>query len=215
MRDLPTVSVMILLLATPAAAQTGNPGGAEPGTLQPRSGGPSTAQPNDTDRLFAHLIAVGGVAEIEAGRMAQDKAHAGAVKDFAQRMVQDHTKANDELASWAKSTDIRLPSELDDTHKAVQAGLRQAHGAGFDHAYMRGQIEDHQKAVQLLEWEIGSGQNAKLQKLAAQVLPTVLEHLEMAQSVLTDLTGQAPTSADDAATGSVPAPSKSAPVRSR
>ncbi len=214
MRVLLIVPVIGFLLSGQVAAQTGNPGGAEPGMPQSRSGGPSPVQPNSTDRLFVQLIAIGGRAEVEAGRTAQNKAQSGGVKEFARRMVQDHGQANDELASRAKAADIHLPAGLDEEHKGIQAGLQRARDVDFDLAYMRGQVEEHQKAVQLLEWEIDSGQNAELQRLAAQLLPTVLAHLEIAQSLAAGLTGQEPPTT--ATTGSMlPAGDGSHPDRSR
>lgn len=202
MRVLLTVPVIGFLLAWPAAAQIDNPGGAAPGMPQPKSGRPSPVRPNTTDRLFVQLTAIGGRAEVEAGKTAENKAQSGSVKEFARRMVQDHGKAEDKLASLANEADIRMPDELDEAHKSMQGGLQQAHDGDFDLAYIRGQIEEHQKAVQLLEWEINSGQYADLQRLAVQILPTVLAHLEMAQRLATSLTGQGPPTT--ATTGSVP-----------
>jgi putative membrane protein len=64
-------------------------------------------------------------------------------------------------------------------------------GSNFDHAYLHGQIVEHQKTVQLLEWEINSGQDAGIKRFASEALPTVLQHLQMAQDLMTQITGQA------------------------
>jgi putative membrane protein len=85
---------MIVLLAGPALGQSGNPAGMTPGT------GPE--QPNNPDRLFVHAAAIGGMAEVELGELARERAQGEAVKEFARRMVEDHGKANDRLVSIAK-----------------------------------------------------------------------------------------------------------------
>jgi putative membrane protein len=84
-----------------------------------------------------------------------------------------------------------LPDELDPDHQRQRAELEELEGAEFDLAYMRGQIVDHQKTVQLLIWEIGSGQDAEIQRFAAATLPTVLRHLEMARDLTAELKGEA------------------------
>jgi putative membrane protein len=69
------------------------------------------------------------------------------------------------------------------------AELKGLSGPQFDLAYMQGQLIEHQKTVQMLQWHWSMGQNAELQKLSAESLPAVLEHLEMAQAIVSQLTG--------------------------
>jgi putative membrane protein len=183
MRLLATISLMLVLLAMPASAQSGNPAGMTPGT------GPQ--QPNNPDRLFVRAAALGGMAEIELGELARQKAQSEAVKDFARRMVEDHGKANDRLISLAKEDGIAVPDELDQEHKATRERLEAMSGAEFDRAYLQGQVVDHQKTAQLLEYEIGSGQDADLKSFAAEILPIVLQHLRAAQTLQAEMTGKA------------------------
>jgi putative membrane protein len=106
-------------------------------------------------------------------------------------MVEDHGKANDTLKGLADTSKIPLPEELDPDHKRQRAELEKLEGAEFDLAYIRGQIVDHQKTVQLLIWEIGSGQDAELQRFASETLPTVLQHLQIARDLHAELSRQA------------------------
>ena len=85
-----------------------------------------------------------------------------------------------------------MPDELDDEHKAMRAQLESLSGAEFDLDYIQGQVVDHQKTVQLLEYEIGSGQDVELKSFASEILPVVLGHLEMAQNIQAELTANAP-----------------------
>ena len=152
-----------------------------PPPVGPRPGVPAPNHANTQDRLFALLLAAGGAAEVDFGRLAEGKAQNEAVKQFARRMVQDHTKANGELSSLANAAQIPLPGELDPDQKDMRAKLESLSGAVFDLTYMQGQVIDHQKTVILLQWEIGQGQDAPIQQWASATLPVVLGHLEMAR----------------------------------
>jgi putative membrane protein len=175
------------VLVTPALAQMGNPGNMTPGTAQSARGVPAPNETNIQDQLFTRLVARGGAAEVDFGQLAERKTQNEAVKEFARHMVQDHGKANEELANVANSAQIPLPGDLDPDQKDLRAKLESAAGGVFDLTYMQGQVVEHQKSVILLQWEIGQGQNAPLQQWAVATLRVVLAHLEMAKSVLTDL----------------------------
>ena len=176
----------VFLVATPAASQIGNPAGVAPGTQEAAPGEPAPHQTNTEDRLFVQLLAAGGMAEVDFGRLAEGKARSQPVKDFAQLMVADHTKANRELERLAKAAQIPLPSELNPEDKSMRSTLESVSADAFELAYMQGQVVDHQKAVVLLIWEIGQGQDAPLQQWAAATLPIVLGHLEMAKALVTE-----------------------------
>ncbi|UXN66455.1 DUF4142 domain-containing protein (plasmid) [Phyllobacterium sp. A18/5-2] len=154
-------------------------------------GVPAAHQTNNQDRLFAQLAAAGGLAEVDFGKLAGAKAANADVKEFAQAMVHDHSDANSKLKVLADSAKIPLPDALDADHKAIRQKLDTVEGHAFDVAYIRAQIIDHQKTAQMLAWEIGSGQDAQLQKYAAATLPVVMNHLRMAQNLASALTGQA------------------------
>ncbi len=197
---MPRVAIALglsLLPATAVMAQIGNPAGMAPDTRFEAPGVPAPNQTNYQDRLFAQLTATGGMAEVEFGNLALERAVNSGVKDFAQRMVGDHDKANDTLKGLAEESKIPLPDELDPDHKRQRADLEKLEGTEFDLAYMKGQIVDHQKTVQLLIWEIGSGQDAEIQRFAAATLPTVLRHLEMARNLTAELKGGTTTARND------------------
>ena len=172
-----------LLLVGPAWGQ-GNPAGMTLGT------GPQ--QPNNADRAFVRGATLGGMAEVEFGSLAQQRAQSDAVKEFAGLMVEDHGEANDRLAGIGKEDGVAVPSELDPKHQAMLDQLEKMSGTAFDRAYIRGQVADHQKASQLLQYELGSGQDVELRSFASEILPIVLQHLQMAQDIQAELTGSAP-----------------------
>jgi len=191
-RLLASTSLTFMLAAAPVWAQVGNPAAMSPGTPQSQPGTPAPNPPNQQDRLFVQQAGMGGMAEFALGRLAEQRAQNAAIKDFGRRMVQDHGRANDQLASLARAANIPVPQALDPEHRAIQEQLEKLSGAAFDLAYIRGQVQEHQKTSLLLEWEIGSGQDAELQRFAAATLPIVLDHLQKARDLQTQLTGQGP-----------------------
>jgi putative membrane protein len=192
MRLILIVAGLVAVAVVPAAAQMGNPAGRTPGTPQSEPGQPAPHHPNAQDRLFVYLAHTGGLAEVAAGRSAEKRASSAAVRDFARRMVQDHSKANEQLVPLAKAANIPLPETPDPDHRAQQSELDKLSGAAFDRAYMQQQLVGHQKMTTILQWQIGSGQDPALQRHATQNLPIVLEHLRMAQVIIAELTKAAP-----------------------
>jgi putative membrane protein len=176
-----------------AVAQTmPNAGFIEPNTPGMETGSLAPNHLSGTDKLFIRQAAIGGRAEVELGKLAQQKGNAQAVRNFGERMVSDHSKANDHLMRLGKAADPSIPKEPDPEHKRIRDELNQASGKDFDVAYMASQIQAHQKTVNLLLWEISFGQSADLTKYAADTLPTVMEHLEIAKQQHAALTSAPP-----------------------
>jgi putative membrane protein len=165
-----------LALAFGASAQTTSPSTGM-GTKSSAS-----SQKANPDSGFARKAAMDGLAEVELGNMAQQKAANEQVKQFGARMVQDHTKANDELKQLASSKGIDLPTALDSKHKKDMDKLGTLSGAKFDKAYMSHMVDDHKKAVSEFKKQAKSGKDADLKAFASKTLPTLEEHLKMAQS---------------------------------
>ena len=182
-----SLALGLAILASPASGQIGNPAEMAPDTKMEALGVPAPNQTNYQDRLFAQLATVGGIAEVDLAKLAAHRAESSGVKQFASRMVEDHSKANDKIKAVADKSKIPLPHGPDEAHKKIRGDLEKLEGKRFDIAYLQIQVTDHQKTAQLLTWEIGSGQDADLQRLAAETLPTVLEHLGIARSLYAEL----------------------------
>ena len=151
---------------------------------QPRvSGQPADSSTKDTlnqeGKLFIKEAATGGMAEIELSKIAQ-KSENSDVKTFADRMVRDHTAANEQLAGIATSLGAEMPKALDSEHERAREKLQKLHGKAFDEQYMRDMVEDHNKAVKLFQQEERAGHNAQLKEFAQKTLPTLEQHQKMA-----------------------------------
>ena len=133
------------------------------------------------DRAFVKDVASGGMAEVELGNLAKEKASNADVKQFADRMVTDHSKANDELKSWAQQKNVTLPTELDAKHKAKRDQLAKLSGEAFDKAYMREMLTDHQHDVAAFKRQSSAAKDPDLKAWAGKTLPTLQDHLKQAR----------------------------------
>ena len=150
-----------------------------PGAAQQNTKG---AEPK-ADSRFIMEAAEGGMAEVELGRLATEKASSDDVKKFGQRMVDDHTKANDQLKSIAAQKNITLPSGVGAKNKAEMDRLSKLSGAEFDKAYIAHMVADHRKDVAEFQREANSGKDADVKGFASQTLPTLQEHLKLAEDI--------------------------------
>jgi len=128
---------------------------------------------------FVTRAAQGGLTEVAVSRAAATNARDAKVKQFAERMVQDHSKANDELASLAKSKGLQVPTALDAEHQAIVQKLTRKTGAELDAAYAKQMQEDHAKTVALFQAATKLS-DPELAAFAKQTLPTLQEHKHMA-----------------------------------
>jgi putative membrane protein len=151
------------------------------GTTPPASAS-SNANVSHSDKKFIEKAAEGGMAEVQLGQMAAQKASDPQVKQFAQRMVEDHSKANDKLKQVAASKNVTLPTEVPSSAKREEDKLNKLSGDKFDKEYMNHMVSDHKKDVS----EFRSATKSKdpdVQRFASETLPTIEQHLQMAQSI--------------------------------
>lgn len=135
------------------------------------------------DRNFVMEAAMGGMMEVELGRIAAQQGMSDAVKQFGQRMVDDHSKANEELMTIASSKGITLPTTLGEKHRAHVTKLSGMTGADFDREYVKMMVSDHRKDVNEFEKQSMRGTDADLKAFATKTLPTLQEHLRMAEAL--------------------------------
>jgi len=173
--------VMVAGLLATVSAQEGAMGSGQPSaqaSAQTMSSGLSAA-----DKKFVREAAEGGMAEVELGQLAVQKASSDDVKKFGQRMVDDHSKANDKLKELASGKGINLPSSPNAKQEATKDRLSKLSGDEFDKAYMRDMLQDHKQDVAAFRMESKTGRDADVKSFAAQTLPTIQDHLKEAQNI--------------------------------
>ena len=151
-------------------------------TTTASTGGTVSAM-SPADKEFVMATAAGGMGEVQMGQVAAQKALSPEVKAYAQRMVTDHTKANDELSQLATLKGLALPTDTDQPHKDAAQHVAGLSGAAFDKAYMTHMVEDHQKTVADFERQSTSATDADLKTWASKTLPTLQDHLRQAQTI--------------------------------
>jgi putative membrane protein len=154
---------------------------------------PSTwAQSDSTDSVPAHTTqdirfimaaSAAGQTEILASRMVASHSQSSDVQSFAQTMINDHTKANDQLLALAKKDGYNISSTPTEAQESEISQLEPLKGVDFDKAYAAMMVKDHRAAVSLFESESTSGSNSDIKNFAAQVLPVVQHHLAMANAL--------------------------------
>ncbi|HEX2218901.1 MAG TPA: DUF4142 domain-containing protein [Gemmatimonadales bacterium] len=136
-----------------------------------------------SDSTFVQQAGSGGLAEVQLGKLAQRKGASEEVKQFGQRMVTDHTKSNQELATAAQNAGLNVPSAPLPKHQKKMDKLSGKSGAEFDKAYMSAMVNDHTKQLELFRQEAQSGQAESLRELASQTVPVLEQHLTLAKQV--------------------------------
>ena len=145
--------------------------------------GKQSAGQGSTDTAFVKKAAQGGLAEVELGQLATQKASSEDVKKFGQRMVDDHSKANEQLKQVAQQQHIDIPTELNAKDKATKARLEKLSGERFDRAYMKDMVQDHRKDVSEFERASKTAKDPAVKSFVEQTLPTLREHLKEAQKI--------------------------------
>jgi len=138
---------------------------------------------NAKDKQFMRKAAQAGMAEVEEGRVAADKAQSPKVKSFAERMVQDHTQAGDKLMQIAETLHVKLPTQPSDAQQKQLAKLRKLSAGEFDKTYDPMQVQDHKETVHEFEQEAKNVQNPALKEWVEGALPVLKEHLKLAQAL--------------------------------
>src|SRR6202042_763344 len=134
---------------------------------------------------FAKEAAQGGMAEVKMGRLAQDKGTSDSVKAFGKRMVDDHSKAGDNLKAAASQSSITLPDGISPKDQARYDRLSKLSGTDFDQTYAKAMMRDHMHDIAAFRAESTNGKDANLKQFATATLPTLQSHMKDARAMAT------------------------------
>jgi putative membrane protein len=199
-----SLTAVTLALASPAFAQQ-SPAGAPPSGTMPQAQMPARGQappPSQTavpaqaqkqklsekDKNFVKEAALGGMAEVELGKLAQQNAQNDDVKQFGSRMVQDHSEANQQLTTILARKDVTVPTQFDEKHRKTLDRLSKMRGAEFDRAYMHEMVEDHDKDVKKFRQAAEHANDADIKAFAQKTLRVLEQHQKLAHDISKSLT---------------------------
>lgn len=169
---------------TNASGQNTNSGGQNTGSGGGQGMGGGAAALASVDRKFMQEAAVGGMAEVAMARVAVERASSEAVRDYARKMIEDHTRANEELMQLASSKGVTLPTAPDAKHQQMLTRLGAMSGAEFDREYVRqAGVKSHEKMLKLVQNHSRKGRDADARAFAAKMTPAVQMHLDMARQL--------------------------------
>ena len=135
------------------------------------------------DQEFVKTAASAGMHEVELSKLAVTKARSDEVKKFAQKMVDDHSKANEELKAAAKQASLTVPDKMLDKHQKHVDEFKEYKGDNFDADYIKHTLKDHEESVALFGRAEKEAKNAQIKAFATKTLPVIKEHLEMAKKL--------------------------------
>ncbi|MCE7042869.1 DUF4142 domain-containing protein [Dyadobacter sp. CY312] len=145
-------------------------------------------QSDSPDKEFVLAAADGGMLEVKLGELATKNATMPKFKDFAKRMITDHTKVNGELKALAGKKQITIPSSLSTAKLQVYDSLAATTGEQFDMLYMNIMIASHEETVGLFQTESSGGNDPDFKKWAGSKIPALKHHLKMAQELFPNKT---------------------------
>jgi putative membrane protein len=140
----------------------------------------SSPSVNTSDSMFLRQAAEINLAEVELGQFAKENASAQTVKDFAQRMITDHSNAQHTLKMLAAGKNVTLPDQLDAKDMALYTRLTKLSGTAFDRAYINAMVQGHTQAVAKFKSESKAATDPDVRSYASNTLPTLEEHLKLA-----------------------------------
>lgn len=143
----------------------------------------SSAKLNAADSTFVMKAAIGGMTEVQGGQTAQQSAQNDRVKNFGQMMVNDHSKANQQLQSLAAAKGLTLPADLPASKQKMLTTMKSMQGAAFDKHYMGMMVDDHQEDVADFEKQANSASDPDVRSFASQTLPVLKKHLDSAKAI--------------------------------
>jgi putative membrane protein len=145
-----------------------------------------TTRPDDkpfSDAEFVKMAASDGMHEVELGKLAQTKGRTDAVKKFGETLVNDHTKANEELKKIAKEANIPVPDKMLDKDQKDVEMFKEYKGTNFDADFAKHEVKDHEEAIALFTRASKEAKNDKIKAFATKSLPVLQKHLEEAKKI--------------------------------
>lgn len=138
------------------------------------------------DREFVHGAIQSGMAEMQLGQLAEQKAASPDVKQFAQKMTQEHAQLNNEIKPIAQQLGVKQPKAISKKCKKLEAKLQGLSGSQFDDAYIKAMMKDHENDLLNFQHEVETTQNPALKQAAQQGEQVIQSHLKLIKQIAKD-----------------------------
>jgi putative membrane protein len=146
----------------------------------------AAGQASVMDKMFVRKAMQGGMAEVQLGQLTLQKSSNDQVKQFAQRMIDDHTKLNDQMKPVAQQLGVSAPNQVSKKDRAAMAKLQTLSGSAYDEAYIRDMVKDHKQDLSDFQSEASSGQDQTVKDAATQGSQVISQHLQMIEQIAKD-----------------------------
>jgi putative membrane protein len=171
--------------------QPNGPAGQTPGQNNPAADSQMNSmnapgQPSAMDKMFVKKALQGGMAEVQLGQLTLQKSNNDQVKQFAQRMIDDHTKLEEQMKPVAQQLGVSDPDGVTKKDKATMAKLQALSGPAYDEAYIRDMVRGHKQDLSDFQMEASSGQDQTVKDAANQGSKVIAQHLQMIQQIAKD-----------------------------
>jgi putative membrane protein len=174
---------------TPGAAINSTPGTMvipSPVDQLGNMGGVNAVQQAAIDKIFIKKTMEGSIAEVQLGQLTLQKSHNDQVKQFARKMIDDHTKLNEEMKPVAQQLHVDIPTEISKKDKSLMSKMQGLSGTAYDQAYIKEMVRDHKQDLSEFRMEVSNGYHPSAKNAAAQGGKTISEHLQMAEQLAKD-----------------------------
>jgi len=181
MKIISTLIVSFFLFATVSCTKSSNDDSKEIAEDQNEEKFEDASLEDDSE--FAVSAADAGMMEVQLATLALSNGSSAKVKEFAQKMLEDHKKANDELKALAQKKNISLPAALSEEKQKKYDDMSKKKGPDFDKEYCDQMVKDHKDVVDMFEKARDGAEDAEIKAWASEKLPTLQHHLTMAEQM--------------------------------
>lgn len=163
------------------------PGQNNPAAMDSQMNGMQQAgQPSAADRMFVTKAMQGSMAEVQLGQLTLQKSSNDQVKQFAQRMIDDHTRMNEQMKPVAQQLGVAPPTQVSKKDRQTMGKLQALSGSAYDQAYIKDMIKDHRQDLSEFQTEAASGQDQTVKDAALQGSKVIAQHLQMVEQMAKD-----------------------------
>jgi putative membrane protein len=180
-------SVGLAQMTPPSQGSAGqSPGAANPSMDSQMNNLQQAGQPSPMDKMFVQKAMQGSMAEVQLGQLTLQKSNNDQVKQFAQKMIDDHTRLNQDMKPVAQQLGVSAPAQVSKKDRQTMAKLQSLSGPSYDQAYVKDMVKDHKQDLSDFQTEASSGQDQTVKDAATQGGKVIAQHLQMAQQLAKD-----------------------------